>query len=68
MTDTELLSIVPMLKKLKAVDDVRISLGDATSRFLVKTKLIGPPKSEDEVPLDTDGVQIDSCSGLSNMQ
>ena len=69
MTDAELFSIIPILEKLKDVEDVRLSLGDHTTRFIVKTQL---PLDEsmylDQSPIDTDGPDgnIDSCSDLNN--
>ena len=69
MTDGELFSIIPILEKLKDVDDVRMSLGDATTRFIVKNQQsLDDSMYLDQSPIDTDGpdVNIDSCSDLNN--
>lgn len=63
-TDTELFDIIPIIENLKDVEDVRLSLGDATTRFVVKSTLSDQSMCSNQSPVDTDG-PIDSCSGLN---
>ena len=63
-TDTELFDIIPILKDLKDVEDVRLSLGDATTRFVVKSQLADQSIISSQSAVDADG-PVDSCSDLN---